>query len=140
MSGETVAQSVRSHLDLDPRLLEMLLNDARHAPRGDFLPAVVEEHGNFTLAGKIPFLALFLRVITQSLQCHVANRHDSLLRAFADDANDAQLKVDVGPFETNKLAHAHAGRIKNLQHSAITHVKISLDFDTAEQLKHIVYR
>ena len=51
MSGKTVAQPVRPHLDWDAGLLQMLLNDARDAPRGNPLAPVIEENSDLTFTG-----------------------------------------------------------------------------------------
>src|SRR5262245_21906039 len=139
MRGEAMAQAVRSHLDRQTGLFQMLLDDARHAPRRNAAPPVVQENRDLTFAGDLPFLLLRHRIITQRLQSYFTDRDDPLLRALADDAQYAQLKIDVGPIEADQLAHAQTGRIEDFQRGAVTGIERRLDLDCAEQLKYVVH-
>ena len=75
----------------------MLLNDARDAPRGDTLAAVVEKYGRFAPAGATPFFALLGGIVCQRAKRYFSDGDDAFFGTFADDANDAQLKIDVHP-------------------------------------------
>src|SRR3989304_7861717 len=109
MRGEAVARPVRADLNRYPRLFEMLLHDARHAPGGDSFAAIVEKHRSLAFTREIPFFAQVHTVVAQGLKRHFADRHDALLGAFAEHADDAELEIDIGPVETHQLAHAPAG-------------------------------
>src|SRR5688500_758472 len=101
--GETMAQAVRPHLDRNSRLLQMLVDDARHAPGRDPLAAIIEKDRRLALAGKLPAPALLLAVIAQRLHGDLTDRNDPLFGALADHPNNAELKIDVGPIEADQL-------------------------------------
>src|SRR3972149_6244338 len=129
MRGETVAQPMGADFYRYAGFLEMLFDDARHAPGGDSLAAIVEKHRRFASAREIPLLAQFDYIVAQGFERRFAHRHDTLLRAFAQNADDAELKIDVGPIEADQLAHAHAGGIKKLEDGAVAHIQPALDLD-----------
>src|SRR6185503_9205712 len=111
MRGKAVSQAVRSHFDMDAGLLQMLFHNSGDASRRDARSAIVQKHGGFALAGSIPPLALFPRIILQCLNRNFANRHDSFFGTYTGDSHNLQPKVDVTPIDSNKLAHPDTGGI-----------------------------
>jgi hypothetical protein len=65
--GEAMAEAMGSHLDVDAGLFQMFCYDARYAPRGYPLTAVVQENWRFPPGAQPPFLALLLTTLTQRL-------------------------------------------------------------------------
>ncbi len=126
-----MAQTRRSHLDGNPGPLLLFFHDARHAPGGNALAAVIQKNRGLAFARKLPALALLLAVITQRLHGDLTDRNDPLFSSLADHANDAELKISVDPVEAHQLAHANAGRIENLQHGTVADIETVCDLDRA---------
>src|SRR5687768_12472992 len=135
-----MAQAVRPHLDRNSRLLQMLVDDARHAPGRDPLAAIIEKDRRLALAGKLPAPALLLAIIAQRLHGDLTDRNDPLFGALADHPNNAELKIDVGPIEADQLTDTDAGRIKNFQHGSIPHIEAGLELNRAQEMKRIIDR
>src|SRR3990170_4804277 len=100
----------------------MLFHDARHAPSSDSFAAIIEKHRGFAFTREIPFFAQLHTVVAQGSERRFADRHDALLGAFAEHADDAELKIDIRPVETHQLAHAHAGGIKKLEDRPVANI------------------
>src|SRR6185369_492678 len=88
MRRKTMAQAVRSHLQRNTGELQMLLNDARDAPRGDTLAAVVEKYRRFSPAAATPFFALLGGIVSQRAKRHFSDGDDAFFGTFAHDAKD----------------------------------------------------
>ena len=68
MRGKAVAQAMGTHFDFNARELEMFLDDARNAARGNAPAAMVEKDRRRTAAGDLPLEPHRLGVGCQSLE------------------------------------------------------------------------
>ncbi len=56
MGGKAMAQAMGAHFDLDTGELQMFLDDARDAARGDAPAAMIEKHRRLAAASDLPLL------------------------------------------------------------------------------------
>src|SRR5687767_12125440 len=83
MRGKAMPQSVRTHLDGDSRLAEVLLDDPRYAARGNPAAPIVQKNGTFAFAREAPFFAEILAVIPKRIERRLANGHNAFFGPFA---------------------------------------------------------
>src|SRR5687767_1204027 len=99
MGRKAVPQPVRTHFYGNTGMFQMFLDDPRYAPCGDTRTAVIEKHRRVPFARPLPAPVLLPSVVSQRLEGDLADRHDPLLRSLAEDADDAELEVDVRPIK-----------------------------------------
>ena len=69
-----------------------------------------------------------------------ANRREPFAFAFAADANDAGLEIEVAVGEADQLAHAQAGRVERFEDRPIAECRRLVALRRGEQLAHFVGR
>jgi hypothetical protein len=76
MRRKSVAQTMRTNLDLYPDLPQMLLQQPRNAPSGNSAASIVQKNRIFAFARPIPLLPYFYTIVPERVECHLADGHD----------------------------------------------------------------
>ena len=106
---ERVAEQVRVHaLGLEPRLPGEPAQDQERAGPGEGAALRVQEE--LRSGAAVEVRAAAGEVAAQRLDGVAADRHDALLVALADAADEPLVEVDAGALEADRLAHAEAAR------------------------------
>src|SRR5678815_6022980 len=113
-----MAKGVRRDSLLDASPLDVFAQNLPRARAGRRLPSRVEKERPFAASTFEPGPRL-AQIDRDGGQCLSANRHYTLLRAFAQDANDPVLQRHILYLDTNPLGHPKPRPVRELQHGAV---------------------
>ena len=110
---------MRRQLFLDARFLGVLLEQFPEPLARQAFPSLVNEQSIGFLRRISQHETPRFDVFAVGFKCSPAKRDDPLFAAFSYAAHESHRQMDIFHIQVNAFTDAHAGRIKQLQQSAV---------------------
>ena len=119
MCGEAMPESMRADGFVDAILLGEFFHDEEDHLACEACATAVEENGVGEFGFRRDVQSGAFDVLEEDFQAAVADGHEPLLAALADDAEEAVVAVDVADLQPDEFRDAQAAAVHNLNHRLV---------------------
>ena len=134
MCGEAMSEGMRADGFVDAILLGEFFHDEEDHLACESCATAVEENGVGEFGFRRDVQPCTFDVLEEDFQAAVADGHEPFLAAFADDAQEAVVAVDIADLQSDEFRDAQAAAVHHLDHRFVAMAGGLAEVDAVDHL------